>query len=83
MRLRSMPYSDPAVDPNPVPAGPREETDDFYCLRYTVWYGSFDCAYRSRFHTAPGCRNCEQGRFNLKRHARELARVRPVALAVV
>ena len=43
--------------------------DDFYCLRYSVWYPSLDCAYRTKFRTAPGCLNCDQGRFNLKRHA--------------
>ena len=51
----------------------RETTDDFFCLRYGVWYASIDCAYRTRHRTAPGCLGCDQGRFNLKRHA---ARVR-------
>jgi hypothetical protein len=54
----------------------REPEDDFLCLRYRVWYPSFDCAVRTRYRTAPGCRNCEQGRFNLKRHAADLARTR-------
>ena len=57
--------------------GPREAEDDFYCLRYRVWYPSIDCAYRTRFRTCPGCDNCEQGRFNLKRHAGAL--IRPTA----
>jgi hypothetical protein len=52
----------------------RDPEDDFYCLRYRVWYPSFDCAYRTRHRTAPGCRDCEQGRFNLKRHAAALVR---------
>ncbi len=47
----------------------REHGDDFFCLRYQVWYASMDCAVRTRFQTSPGCTRCEQGRFNLKRHA--------------
>ncbi len=42
--------------------------DDFFCLRYGVWYASLDCAVRTRFRTSAGCLDCEQGRFNLKRH---------------
>lgn len=42
--------------------------DDFFCLRYGVWYPSFDCAVRTRFRTFQGCRECDQGRFNLRRH---------------
>jgi len=42
---------------------------DFFCLRFQVWYPSQDCAVRTRFQTYDGCRNCDQGRFNLKRHA--------------
>ena len=58
------------------PAGsPRQAADDFYCLRYSVWYPSIDCAYRTRFRTCPGCDHCEQGRFNLKRHAAALLRL--------
>lgn len=55
---------------------PREADDDFFCLRYAVWYPSFDCAWRTRDRTAPGCADCEQGRFNLKRHAATLAQSR-------
>ena len=50
----------------------RDPEDDFFCIRYQVWYPSFDCAIRTKFHTSDGCRNCEQGRFNLKRHASAL-----------
>ena len=57
-------------------AGGRTAEDDFFCLRYAVWYPSIDCAYRTRFRTAPGCLGCTQGRFNLKRHAAALVRVR-------
>lgn len=46
---------------------------DFYCLRFQVWYPSVDCAVRTRFHTYEGCRDCDQGRFNLKRHRAALA----------
>ena len=61
----------------PDPAWPHRDTeDDFVCLRYQVWYPSLDCAIRTKFNTAPGCRNCDQGRFNLKRHAGALRAVR-------
>jgi len=49
-------------------ASPRDARDDFYCLRFAVWYPSIDCAYRTLYRTCPGCLACEQGRFNLKRH---------------
>jgi hypothetical protein len=60
-----------------VPSGPitnatREGGDDFFCLRYRVWYPSFDCAIRTRFQTSEGCLRCDQGRFNLKRHSGRL-----------
>jgi len=41
---------------------------DFFCLRFKVWYPSADCAVRTQFQTYDGCRDCDQGRFNLKRH---------------
>lgn len=47
--------------------------DDFFCLRFGVPYPSIDCAFRTRFRTYPGCDNCDQGRFNLKRHAAALS----------
>ena len=56
----------------------RGPDDDFYCLRFGVWYPSFDCAVRTRFQTCPGCSRCDQGRFNLRRHATGLARLRRV-----
>jgi len=55
--------------PQAVPVGRREPGDDFFCLRYRVWYPSFDCAIRTKFQTSEGCLRCDQGRFNLKRHA--------------
>jgi hypothetical protein len=50
--------------------------DDFYCLRFEVWYSSFDCAIRTHFQTSPSCLGCHQGRFNLKRHAPSLRGLR-------
>ena len=60
----------------------RCESDDFYCLRYQLWYTSIDCGYRTRFRSAPGCLRCEQGRFNEKRHAQALTHVRFPLLAI-
>ena len=60
----------------PIPPGPRDAGDDFFCLRYRVWYPSFDCAVRTKFHTSEGCLRCDQGRFNLKRHASAVRAVR-------
>ena len=48
--------------------GGRQADDDFFCLRFRVWYPSIDCAFRTLHHTCPACRDCHQGRFNLKRH---------------
>jgi hypothetical protein len=63
-------------------SGPRGVDDDFFCLRYRVWYASHDCAVRTRFQTSGGCLQCDQGRFNLKRHAASLVRIRwPLAAA--
>ena len=56
--------------------------DDFFCLRFGVWYPSVDCAYRTLYRTCPGCFDCEQGRFNLKRHRASLRSPRS-ALACV
>ena len=54
----------------------RDPDDDFFCLRYGVWYPSFDCAYRTRHRTCPGCADCDQGRFNLQRHRTALSLLR-------
>lgn len=56
---------DVATGPSPRHAS---SDSDFFCLRFQVWYPTFDCALRTRFRTCPGCLDCEQGRFNLKRH---------------
>jgi hypothetical protein len=58
---------------------PRDAKDDFFCLRFGVWYPSIDCAYRTLYRSCPGCLECEQGRFNLKRHRSEFTRTRRVA----
>ena len=55
----------------------KDAEDDFFCLRFQVWYPSVDCAYRTRWRTCDACSNCDQGRFNLKRHAAALQRLRP------
>lgn len=59
-----------------IPSGSPSPGDDFFCIRYRVWYPSFDCAVRTRFRTSEGCLRCDQGRFNLKRHAAEVRGVR-------
>ena len=59
-------------------ASNRDADDDFCCLRYQVWYPSIDCAFRTLYKTCPGCLDCEQGRFNLKRHRATLLRRRPL-----
>ena len=64
-------------DPEPSPRrSPRDAEDDFYCLRYQVWYPSHDCAFRTHFRTSDGCLDCQQGRFNLKRHADSVRRAK-------
>jgi hypothetical protein len=55
-----------------------EAADDFRCLRFKVSYPSIDCAFRTLYKTCPGCLDCEQGRFNLKRHRATLLRRRPL-----
>jgi hypothetical protein len=68
---------DPAVDAaREIGPRARDLEDDFFCLRFGVWYPSFDCAIRTRYRTCPSCRDCEQGRFNLKRHGSALAQLR-------
>ncbi len=46
--------------------GTKFPSDDFFCWRYQVWYNSLDCATRTHFRTAPGCRDCTQGDRNLE-----------------
>jgi hypothetical protein len=64
------------TDLGTIPPGPRDTADDFFCLRYRVWYPSQDCALRTKFRTSPGCLSCDQGRFNLKRHATLIRTIR-------
>jgi hypothetical protein len=54
----------------------RDPEDDFFCLRFQVWYPSFDCAIRTRYRTCPSCLGCEQGLFNLQRHRTAIQRLR-------
>ena len=56
-------------------AGTKFPEDDFFCWRYQVWYNSLDCAARTRYRTAPGCRDCAQGEGNLALRRSDLARV--------
>jgi hypothetical protein len=62
--------------PSEGPVGRPAPGDDFFCLRYRVWYPSYDCAIRTQFRTSEGCVRCDQGRFNLKRHAAAVRAVR-------
>jgi len=62
----------PEVAARSATFGTREPGDDFYCLRYSVWYPTIDCAFRTLHRTSGGCLNCDQGRFNLRRHAAAL-----------
>ncbi len=65
------------TDVNPMEAARnRQDGDEFYCLRFRVWYPSLDCAFRTLHRTCGGCLNCDQGRFNLKRHRTTLLRIR-------
>lgn len=73
------PQQDDTIEPHG--ASPRMVGDDFYCLRYSLWYASRDCAYRTFHATAPGCARCDQGRFNLQRHSRTLLRIEAVQRA--
>jgi len=62
-----------------VRAAQPEPGDDFFCLRFGLWYDSYDCAFRTRFDTCPACRRCSQGRFNLERHRAALRPSRRLA----
>ncbi len=65
-----------AANREPQPVQPRQlPGTDFYCLRFRVWYSSVDCAVRTKYKTCNGCLRCDQGRFNLKRHATALLQV--------
>ncbi len=68
----------PVIASGAQPAPHRDADYDFRCLRFAVWYPSIDCAFRTLYKTCPGCLNCEQGRFNLKRHRATLLRRRPL-----
>jgi hypothetical protein len=74
------PIRRPAAADAPPICSQRDPEDDFFCLRFGVWYPSVDCAYRTLHRTCPGCADCEQGRFNLKRHRTTVSRGRTLAL---
>ena len=57
--------------------GFRFPEDDFYCWRYQVWYNSLDCAMRTAFRTAPGCRDCPQGDRNLALRRADVSKLHP------
>jgi len=57
--------------------------DDFLCLRFNVTYSSLDCAFRTKFKTCGGCLNCDQGRFNFRRHAATLIGVQPPRVRIM
>ena len=76
-RSMGMGVARPTISREQMP-GPRDPDDDFVCLRYKVSYPSIDCAFRTLYKTCPGCLDCEQGRFNLKRHRATLLRSRPL-----
>ena len=80
MLSRSPERPQPARDETPACAA-RDPEDDFFCLRFGVWYPSVDCAFRTLHRTCGGCNDCEQGRFNLKRHRATLLRVRKPAVS--
>ena len=67
-----------AAAPCDARTAPKDAEDDFFCIRFAVWYPSIDCAYRTRWRTCAACANCDQGRFNLTRHAAALPRLRPL-----
>jgi hypothetical protein len=43
----------------------------FFCRRFQTRYNTLECAIRTDTHYAP-CASCDQGRFNLQRHADDL-----------
>ena len=45
----------------------RSPEDDFFCVKYGVWYPMRDCNYRVLHRTFEGCVSCFQGRINLRR----------------
>ena len=69
-------YDEPLSPTSRMRCMHRGPADDFFCLRYQIWYPSPECAIRTKFKTSQGCLDCEQGRFNLKRHAPALKGLR-------
>jgi len=46
--------------------GYRCADDDFFCVKYQVWYPLADCNTRVLHRTYQGCVDCFQGRVNLR-----------------
>lgn len=46
--------------------GYRCPDDDFFCVKYQVWYPLADCNTRVLHRTYQGCVDCFQGRVNLR-----------------
>ena len=69
-------YAEPLATTSRMRCMHRGPADDFFCLRYQNWDPSPECAIRTKFKTSPGCVDCDQGRFNLKRHAPALKGLR-------
>jgi|SoiMethySBSTD1v2_1073268.scaffolds.fasta_scaffold3144999_1 hypothetical protein len=55
-----------AADEAPPAAGTRSPRDDFFCIKYQVWYRLDDCVYRGVHKTFPGCVSCFQGHLNIR-----------------
>ena len=50
----------------PAAEGTRGPFDDFFCIKYQVWYRLEDCVYRGVNKTFSGCVNCFQGHLNIR-----------------
>ena len=55
-----------AADGAPSAEGARGPRDDFFCIKYQVWYRLDDCVYRGVHKTFPGCVSCFQGHLNIR-----------------
>jgi len=58
--------------------GPRCAGDDFFCVKYQVWYALADCNLRVLHRTYQGCVDCFQGRVNLRDRAAAVDGVAPL-----
>jgi len=53
-------------EPEPTQRGTPTAEDEFFCVKYQVWYPLRDCNYRILHATYHGCVDCFQGRVNLR-----------------